>query len=89
MTVMLAPSAVALLTAVVEPGLGLGVVDEVQPAQHTATASEITTTKLATPIFIISYPLCSAVFSEVQTRLTHLIVSSWASVQDSVVTKNH
>jgi hypothetical protein len=56
MTVIPAPTAVALLTAVVEPALGLGVVDEVQPAHNTAIASEITTTKLATPVFFIFIP---------------------------------
>jgi len=38
------------------PALGLGVVDEVQPAHNIASATERTTAQLATPIFFISTP---------------------------------
>jgi hypothetical protein len=59
---MPAPSDVALPTAVVvELGLALGVVDVVQPAQNTASASETATTKLATIVFFIFVLLRSAI----------------------------
>jgi hypothetical protein len=78
---MPAPSVVALPTAVVvEPGLGLGVVEVVHPAQNTATASETTTTKLATTVFFIFVPL--SYFSECPTKYTHLIISIPARAQD-------
>ncbi len=52
---MPAPSAVGLVAAV-EPGLGLGVVGDVQPAENTATASIITITRLAITVFFIFIP---------------------------------
>jgi hypothetical protein len=71
-----APSAVVLpTTAVVEPGLGLGVVDEVHPAQTTAKASEMTTTKLAATVFFIVILPSYAISVRYPTRRTHLTVS--------------
>ncbi len=64
-----APSAVVLpTTAVVEPGLGLGVVDEVHPAHTTAKASAMTTTKLAATVFFIFILLSYAISLRYTTR---------------------
>ncbi|HYB58904.1 MAG TPA: hypothetical protein VEB88_01485 [Candidatus Acidoferrales bacterium] len=87
MTVIPAPSTVALLVAV-ELGLGLGVVGEVHPAQLAAAASAMRATKLATRVFFIYIPRSFGVKVKYKEDAAHLIVSIRASTRDAPMRYN-